>query len=165
MFEEEETNEPFFFLSLKTNTFETVTACPVSQTPPPHPSLYVRTLRIKSIKAKTRDASPHRAPALTCFPFCSRRHHECDLGPLLCVLHHHFLSGGYRLHSHGGPLLRGLHRRHPAHPHLRQSGMEHTHPPPPPPPPIPDSAHDSLSIPIYIIIIKIIRLNLFLRIL
>lgn len=50
----------------------------------------------------------------------SRWNYECDLGPSLCLLHHHLLAGGHNLHTAGGALLCGLHRRHPAYPDLCQ---------------------------------------------
>lgn len=61
-------------------------------------------------------------------PWCSplspsRRNHEGDPGPALRLLHPRLRSGGHHLHVAGGTLLCGLHRRHPAHPHLHQSGV------------------------------------------
>lgn len=65
---------------------------------------------------------PVSPPTLIPLPCCCRWNYECDPGPALRLLHHHLLSGGHHLHTAGGALLCGLHRRHPAHPHLHQSG-------------------------------------------
>ncbi len=68
---------------------------------------------------------------LTALLSSSRWNYECDLGPVLRLLHRHLLSGGHNLHTAGGPLLCGLHRCHPADPHLCQSGAYHVHTAPP----------------------------------
>lgn len=57
-----------------------------------------------------------------CVSLCCRWHHECDFGLALLLLCGDFCSGGHHLHSTGRTLLCSLHRRHPAHPHLLQSG-------------------------------------------
>lgn len=51
-----------------------------------------------------------------------RGYHQRDPGPALRLLRLGLVGRGHRLHAAGGAVLGGLHRRHPAGPHLLQPG-------------------------------------------
>lgn len=77
-------------------------------------------------------SDPASGPATltSCLPSL-RVDHQRDPGPALRLLRLGLLGGGHHLHAPGGPLLGGLHRRHPAGPHLLQPGESGSVPPTP----------------------------------